>query len=757
MNMFNHSPEQLEARWLGTGTLDIGEYWRQVRRYQWRILALATLVALLMTLLVMSMTPVYRATASLLIEADKTTLVSIEEVYGLDSSRKEYFQTQYEILRSRHIAERVVDKLTLQHNVAFMQNQQSSATRMVKGFTESVKASLRSALPFLPQTTPVTLTPEQVEAAEIGRAIGRVQAGLQVSPVKNTQVVDITFESHSAELAALVANTVAEVYIENYLEAKFTMTSKATTWLNDSLAGLREKLSAAEARLAEFYEREQLVNIDGVVGLAGEEVQTLNEQLLSAQNNLKQAASIVEQITLLGDDRDALARLPVVQNHPSIQTIKRAQIEAESNVSELSETYGPKHYRMIAAQAELASIRDSMDSQLATLIGGLQGDYDTTYRNARKKVLDLQQELDAAKARYRRLTTLDNTHRALQREVDINQHLYDSFFTRLKETNELGGFETANARLLDEARPPQLAAKPRKPLIVGAAFVMTLMAGVVLAVMYESLNSGIRSVEDVERRLGLRMLGVLPKQAVKRNKSLPLRHFFDPQCYVFSEALRTIRTNILMDNTEQHQDAQVVGVASSVPKEGKTTLSMNLGFALGQLGKTLLIDGDLRRPQLADAFKVAGYQPGLANVITGTHDINECIVTDEYSGIDLLVAGSLPPNPQELLASQRFASLLASLRSRYDYILIDTAPTQAVSDAMVVAKHCDTLLYVVKADSTSDKVIQAGLSRFVQMGHRVDGVILNQVDLKHASRAGDYSGFYDPYGYQSHLPQSQRG
>lgn len=745
MNTFTRTTEQLEARLPDTPALDFAEYWRNIRQYQWRILAAALVFTAACAVFVMSLTPMYVASASLLIEADKTKLLSIEEVYGLDSNRKEYFQTQYEILRSRHIAERVVDKLDLSNHPSF----QPSEAGMVARGAEQIKQWLRNTVPFLPQVEHVEYTAEQVAAAKRGAAISRVRRSLTITPVKNTQVVTISFESASPQLSATVANTVADVYIENYLEAKFNMTSKATTWLNDSLQGLRGKLTSAEQALASFYEKEQLVNIDGVVGLAAEEVQILSEQLLEAQNTLKQYAASFEQFNILENDFKALSELQEVQNNPSIQSLQTSKIQAETRVSELSRTYGPKHPRMITAKAELTSITDSLSNQLRSVINGLQGNYTTDYRKAREKVLALRKELDAAKQQYRRLNTLDNTHRALQREVDITQQLYDSFFTRLKETNELGGFESANARLLDEAKVPSLAAKPKKKLMIIAAFVLSVMVGVMVVVLKSLLDSGIKSVEDVERRLGQRMLGIVPKQ--KGSKSgIPLRHFYDTQQHVFSEAIRTIRTHLLQQTsaTEPDGESRVVLVASSVPKEGKTTVAVNLSFALAQLGDTLIIDADLRRPQLAKAFGLPGYQPGVANLISQSHTLEECIIKDEYSGVDILPAGTLPANPQELLASHRFSLLVDAMRQRYKYIVMDTAPTQAVSDALVVAAMSDALLYVVKADGTADKTIMSGVSRFVQMGHKVDGVVLNQVDLRKAAFTGNYDGFYDQYGYR---------
>ncbi|MDT0595959.1 GumC family protein [Glaciecola petra] len=742
--MVDPNLENRETRLFDTDIIDFAQYFNTLKRYFWRIFGLAFFLTILSVLVVLTITPQYISKVSILIEAEQTNVLSIEEIYGLDSSRKEYFQTQYEVLRSRQIAERVVDRMNLQENEFFNRDTVLENRSALTKFSESAKASIKEALPFLPQKETKTFTEEQIEAGLKRYATSLLMQAVIVEPVKNTQVVNVIVQTPDPILSADIANNIADIYIESYLEAKLEMTEKATLWLNQSLEGLRTKLDEAEARLAAFYEEEQLVDIDGVVGLASDELQQLSDQLINAQVSLQRNQAIFAQVNKPGVTLNELSSVPEVLNHPSVQQVKREEVLAESKVSELQEVYGPKHPVMIAANAELNSIRSSLRRQISNLVSGITSEY----RTNEAKVRALRVDVDQAKARFRELSSLENKRKTFQRDVDTNQQLYDSFFTRLKETDQLGGFESANARILDSAKPPSTAAKPKKGLIVAASFVISFGFGAFLALLLNALNSGIRSVDDVERKLGQRMLGIIPWQPHKRKENLPLRHFFDVNHHLFSESVRTLRTSLQLLNIDK--PSQTILVTSSVPKEGKSTVSSNLAFAIGQLSKVLLIDADLRKPTIAKRFELPGFQPGLANAVAGTHTLEECIVSDEESNIDILSAGTIPPNPQELLASESFAELMAALRGIYDYIILDSAPTQAVSDAIVVSKHCDSLVYVVKSDSTSDKVIKNGLSRFVQIGHRIDGIVLNQVDLKKAKKSGEYAGFYDQYGYTSY-------
>ncbi|MCG7646035.1 polysaccharide biosynthesis tyrosine autokinase [Alteromonas sp. Cnat3-28] len=712
--------------------IDLGHYLGIIKRYSLRILLLAIAFTVLVAILVMKMTPLYTSSTTLLIEAEKANVVSIEEVYGIDTKSKDYMATQFEVLKSRQIAEKTVESLSLYDNADFMPEENET----------SFVSDLAEMFPFLPQKEKVELTEEQKVVKLKRKATHLLMSATDVSLLKGTQLVRISVTTEKPTLSALIANTIAEVYIENYLQAKLDMTAKATSFLTDSIDGLKTKLDVAERNLVRFYETNQVVNIDGVVGLASDELERLNIQLSEAEVELKLNSVIFNQIKDSKAIED-VARIPEVLNHPAVRDVRRDEGKALTRVSELSKVYGPKHPKMIAANAELTAIRDTLNTQITDLISSIT----TQYESSKQKVAQLQKEVETSKAAFRSLAELDNKRKALEREVDINQQLYDSFFTRLKETDELGGLESANARVLDTALPSYTPSKPNKKLFIAAAFVVSLSFGIALAIVMETLNSGIRSVDDVEKKLGQRMLGLIPWLAHKKKTDLPIRTFFDGKKHQFAEAVRTLRTSLSLLNIDKEN--QAILVTSSVPKEGKTTVAINLAFALGQLDKTILIDADLRRPSIGKQFNIPSYQPGVANLVLKSHSFEECLVRDEESNIDILSAGTIPSNPQELLADKGFEELITKLKSEYKYVVVDTAPTQAVSDSMIVANSCDSVIYVVRADSTSDKVINNGLSRFLQVGHRLDGVVLNQVNLRKSDVAQRYAGFYDQYGYTS--------
>lgn len=720
--------------------VDIKYYFKVIQRFKWKIVSLAIIITLLTSVIVFSITPKYKATATLLIQAEQANVVSIEEVYGLDSGRKEYFFTQFEILKSQQIALRVVEKLALTQHAEFDPDKQKKSFNLI----EKIKA----LFPFLPQKQE-ELTKQQLLNIKKRKVVNEFVSRLTISPIRKTQLVTISFESKSPELASTVVNTLAEEYIESHLEAKLLMTEKASTWLNERLSALKAKLDSSETLLQAYQNQEKLVDIDGVKGIEASELQELNRQLSSAKQLRKQSEHIYKLIQSKSNNIQSLISLPEVLNHQLIQTVNEASQKSKTKVYELLGTYGPKHPVMIAAQSELRSVNENLNNQVRLLVSGISNEYLTAKANEDTLI----EAVKAKGERFRALSSLDAKQKELKREVKTNEQLYNAFFTRLKETKEVGEFQSANARLIDIALPPLLPAKPRKVLIIALALIISLGLGIILAFLFELLNDGMRSIDDIENKLKQRMLGLLPLQKNYRKIGLPLKHFFSKDEHAFSESIRTIRTSLLLLNIEH--EAKVISITSSIPGEGKTTVSINLAFALGQLEKVLLIDADMRRPSVAKTFTLPSYQVGLSNITAGTHSFDECLVHDDDSGIDIITAGTLPPNPQELLASAAFAELIKQAKEKYDRIVIDTPPTQAVSDAIVVAQHSNSLIYVVKADSTREKVIQSGLARLLTAGVRVDGIVLNHVDLKQAAKYGEYTGYYDQYGYNAQIAEEQ--
>ncbi|MGB0937970.1 MAG: GumC family protein [Colwellia sp.] len=713
--------------------IDLRQYFKIVNKYKWRIFALACFITLFTAVVMMKMTPVYQSTSTLLIEAEQAKAVSFEDVIGVDASRKEYYLTQFEILKSNRIARKVIERLNLAEHEDFI------AKPSMMG---DLKQSVKDALPFIPKKELVTISEEEQAEQEMIGLVEAFSQRLSINPVRKTQLVKISFESTDPKLAALVANTVGEVYIENHLTSKMGVTKQATGWLNSRLSELKIRLSASENKLQDYREKEKLIDIEGVVGLVQNELEQTAEQLVKSRLERNKLESISRIIDEYGrNDVELLASIPEITSHNVIQNVKREVVNSERKVSELKQVYGPKHPVMIAANAELESVQNNLNKQIKFLVTGLE----KQLRTAKGNVEALDKELVRIRAAYQSITRKENEYRQLKREVETNRNIYDTFLARSKETEVTSDFDAAVARFTDRAFTPRLPVKPKKKLIVVLAFVASFGLGIVVAFVVEALNNTVKSSNDIENKLAQRMLGLLPMVAIKKNETLPVHHFFEDKTKKFSEAVRTFRTSVVLGQMDTNR--KVIAVTSSVPGEGKTTTSTNLAFSMAQMENVLLIDADMRKPSVCKRFEIPAYHAGLANYIAGTESLDDCIFKDERSGLTIMPCGQLPVNPLELLSSPRFTELLAELKGKFDRIIVDTAPIQAVSDSLVIARSVDEMIYVVKADSTKMNVVKAGIGRLIASNAKLSGVMLNQVDMSKSDSYSSYHGYYDSYGY----------
>jgi succinoglycan biosynthesis transport protein ExoP len=714
--------------------LDLVRYWRAISRNKWRIAALMVLVGLIATLYAYSLPPVYRSTATVIVEGSRTKAVTQEELYiSYTGSTRDYYLTQFEIIRSREFAERLVRVMGLTKHPEFDPN------KAPKPWYSKLLPSFWPSAPVAPASTPDTDAEDRV--------IASVMARTSLQPVRNTQLVKISFDSGDPDLAARVPNTLAVIYIVADLESRTEATQRSTQFLAKQSADLKAKLAESERALQQFREREKIVEAKGV-SLAGasRQLEDLSSSLMEARRKRAELEAAYEQVNAVrqGKSAEALDTLPVVLRHPLVQRAKDAETEAERRFSDASKRYGPDHPRMVAAQAELKTAQENLKRQVNTAAQGLAKDYEL----ARANESSIERALGRSKGDIQTYNRKEFELQALERDVTANRQLYDTFTLRSKEMRA-GDMQAPIARVVDEARPPKGPYGPNQRLIIGMWVLASLLAGVSLALLIERLNNKVKSSHEAESKLGVRAVGVLP--ITKAEKGVPLERMFrEGNQNAFSESIRTIRSSVLLSGLQSPN--KVVLLTSSVPDEGKTTLASNLAFAFAQVKKTLLIEADMRRPKLGRVLGDNGKRPGLSELVTGLADVGKCIFEVSGSDLHVMLAGQVPPNPLELISSPQFGEVMEKLRSKYEVIVVDSPPVQLVSDAVMLAQMATSVLFVVRADATPYPIARHALSRLHRVDAPVLGAVLNQIDLEKAdSYYGEYSGYgdryYRKYGY----------
>lgn len=714
-------------------SIDLIEYWRAISKRRWSILGITVVVTMLAILVVFAMRPTYRGTASLLIEQGKSKVVSIEEVYSQGLVQREYFQTQVEILKSDELARKVIQKLNLTQHPDFDPRQQEP------GVVAKVKEAVLG--PDEP------LTDESI-LKSVQRKFGD---SLQVELLRNSHIARISFTAYDKNLAARVPNAVAETFIDSDLEARVAMTQKATEWLQERMVELRSKLDGAEKNLQEFRDRERIVDTKGLA-MAGStrQLEELTRSLVESRAKraeLESALSVAKQVAA-GKLEASYETVPAVLRDPLVQRLKEVEGEAERRLNEAGQRYGPQHPTMMKAVADFEAAKQNTRRQVGVVVAGMAKEYE----QARANEMSIERALGQIKGDIQGYNRKEFQLGVLEREVQQNRNLYDMFVGRLKETSATSDVKSTIARVVDPATIPSIPHAPRKALIVGLAAVITLLAAAMLALLLDRINNTLNSTSSVEQRLGMPALGVLQliKGISTKKGFVSELAFFNDSQSAFAESVRTIRTSVLMSALDDPH--KVIVITSSVPEEGKTTVSYNLACALGQVKKVLLIDADMRRPKIAKLVGLDAKSPGLADLVAGQAQLSQCVFHQQKAGIHILPAGTIPPNPLELISSKRFEEVVAKLREAFDIVIFDSAPLQLVSDSLVLSQYASGVIYVVKADSTPYQVAQNGLKRLRRFGAPVLGVVLNQLDLERAEKYyGEYSGYKSYRGYKKHF------
>lgn len=704
-------------------------FWRRsISKHKWSALGLALAISLLTTLIVFVITPTYRSTATLMLESNKSKVVSIEEVYSAMSSNREYYQTQAEILKSEELARRIVTKMKLvDHPVMDPRKQKED------GF------SLKKLVPaaWLGDDETEKYSPEKLQTM----VVDRFKRELTIELVRNSQLIKISYESPDKEFAATAANWVAEGFIEADMDARLAMTQKAGAWLTERLSGLRKKLEESERALQQFRERERIVDAKGVAQSgASKQLEQLSEGLVTSRQKRAEAEAAYQQVQAAQKSKIDVESIPAIQKNTIYIQLKATESAAEGRLADAAKKYGPEHPKRQTAEAEVRAARDNTRRQIDTITTSITKEYEL----ARAQEGAVERALAQSKGDILGMNRKEYELGVHEREVASNKSLYEMFTSRMKETNVAGDLQSPIARVVDPAVVKAAPYSPKKMRIIGIAAVVGLILGLMLALLLEYLDNTVKNAEDVDIKLRQPLLGQLPRLKGKLESGDLQIAFIKDKDPGFSEEIRSIRTGVLLSSIDSPH--KVLLVTSSIPGEGKTSVATNIALALGQVRKVCLIDADMRRPTVAKVLGVDTTSKGLSNLVSGSDPTSECLHFNKELGIHVIPSGVVPPNPLELLSSVRFAEAMKWLEDSFDVVIIDSPPLQLVSDPLILSQFANSVIYVVKADSTPYQIALGGLARLAEAKAHVLGVVVNQIDREKADRYYGY-GKYSAYGY----------
>ena len=701
----------------------LGAYINIIRARKWFVMGLTLLITVLAAAVVNLMTPIYRASTTILIEENKSKVISFQELVGVPAGGREFFQTQAEFIKSREVGARVVEAMGLANNEHFDPRHRKPG---------KIAMWLSQFAPFAGMAEPAaarSYTDEETAAL----ALSRYKANLDVVPIRLSQLVEIRFESPDPFLAAKIANQTAESYVRADLDARFNMQQVASKWLNERLDSLRVELEKSEKTLQAYREEIGLIATPNTsMGGNIRQLDTSAERLILARIERSQAEQIYNQVARGAANR---YEVPSVFNNPAVATARTIEAAAEKRVADAAQALGAAHPEYRAAMTELQSARENTKRQSEGVISSIAKQYEV----ARSTEKALENAVAGSRSNIQDINRKEGQLNVLERNVATNQQIYQTFLAKVKETDATSDFRNPIARVLDSAVPPLEPVKPPKPQVILLAALLGALLSAMVAIALEQKSAVIRSTDEVLDKLGVPLIVATPKVLGKQLPGLARIQHDEPQS-LFAEAVRSALTGVrlsLMDVAKP-----VVGFTSTIPEEGKSTLALNYAIEQARTTRTLLIDADMRKPSIGKMLGIPGGKMGLSEMFRGA-PMESCIQHAGEFNLSMILSGDRVKNPHDMLMSPRFAEILIDLKTKFDLIVIDTPPLELVSDALPIGLQCTGMIYVVKADETLIPMARRGLDRLANANIRTLGVILNSHDFE---RAGRYYGEYSAYG-----------
>lgn len=723
------------------------DYLNVVLKRKWIILTCLLVVVMVTAYATFTKDPVYKGTAKLLIEKKSPNILNTKDLISSGANSNKYYQTQYEIIKSRSLANKVCKKLDLFQHEEFHPEPKKDPVSVAKRAVSSAIGSVVSGVKNFVFPRIRTDKGKEIKGVSLENSISEAKANvidqfqgrLSVSPVRETHMVKVSFEASSPKLAAKIANAVGQAYIDYNLETKMETVKQAVSWLKKRLKKERQKVQQAQNKFLEYRKKH---NITTDISPQTEQIRVkrlsdLKSQILQAKTKRQKLESKYKQAKQYFSRFESLNVLPDILTNKVIQSIKESELELSIKMSKLSEKYGSNHPKIKSIRSQLRNLRERKKNEAEKIVQSLKQEYQTALSEERS----LKQSLQDEKQEAMELNQMAIQYGVLKRKAESAKEMYDMLVKRFKEASLTEDIQTVNTRVVDRSEVPGNPVRPQKKRNMLLAVILGLALGTGVSFFAEYMDNTFKSPEDISKILGIPYLGMIPLMKQDKGTEPALISYTSPHS-IYSEAYRGIRTNLLFSAADV--SPQILHVTSSGPYEGKTVTAANLATTLAQAGETtLIIDCDMRKPMLHKHFQLER-DMGLSNALTGSKDLSEIQFRTYVEGLHCIASGPIPPNPSELLGSKRMQQILDSLSEQYDRIIIDSPPITAVTDASILASRAQGVILVVQAFESTQKMVQSGLDQIRNVGAKVLGGVLNGVDME---KEGAYHSYYSYYYY----------
>jgi succinoglycan biosynthesis transport protein ExoP len=690
-----------------------------------------------------TLVPTYTAKASVLIDPQQAQIVDLQAALANMTTEPATIPTQVKLLQSRTFLARVMDELKLFDDPEF-----NAALRTDTGptFKFSLTEPVRKVMALVPQEWLVSLglakEPVNVlesEAPRLAReaAIDTFTRGLEVA-ADGGYLISVSFTSESSGKAAQIANRIAEMYVDDQLRNKLFDSDRQTVWLDERLNALRQEVQLAEEAVEQFKTTNNLVGTQDGSLLNDDELSQINRELISARADLAERQAKLSLVRGLRGRGGALDAIGEVVSSPVIINLRAQETQILREEAELRTLYGERHPKMQQLANEKANIQGKIGGEIARITMVLEND--VAVSNAR--VSTIESQLDAMKTRSTGDRNAEVKLRELERQAETSRSLYEAFLARSKEAREQQEIAEADARLAALASPPLRPSSPGAKLFAAAGMLGSGVLAMLLALLLDRLDRGLRSAREVESSLGLPTLSLVPKLDKLKRGQRPYQYLVDKPLSAYTEAIRGIYMALRL-TAAGDRAPRVILVTSALPEEGKTTVAVSLAaFAARSHKRVLLIDLDVRHPSVSRELGWS-VSRGLVEYLTDEASLDEVVQHDLETGMHFLPVRAQATNPTDLLESQRLRALIDLCRERYDYVILDSAPLVSVTDSRLAALLADKTVFVIKWGDTVESAAQDAVQTLRDIGIDVAGAVLTQIDLKkhaqyHYADIGEY-------------------
>jgi polysaccharide biosynthesis transport protein len=728
------------------------DYWNVILKRQWLVLATVATIFVVTAIETFTMTPHYRAVTRLKVDPESSSVLPYKEIHDSGTGywdAETYLQTQWAILQSRALAERVVRSLGPEKQRAFRES-------TGQGFLRDKIYSLMSAASGAERRERDQARTGVHEHAVLSPSDGgknttlsmdRLLKGLQVEAVRNTRLVNVFYTCSDPQLAADVVNTVAEEFIELNFEDKYQATIRATDFLERQLQDLKVTVEKSEERLVEYARAHNILSLADQQDIVIQRLGDLNQEMTKVESEMMVRRAEYERVR-----QASVLNFPPSLITEKISQLELSEVELKRKLRSLGSRYGGRWPEFQQIQEELRQVNEELGREKEQALRHAQENYAVAIGRQQQLAATLERQKDLAD----QLSQDSIQYNILRREVETNKELYEGLLQRLKEAGVSAGLKSSNISVVDRGEVPLKVFSPHKAsnLFFGLAF--ALVVGISLAFFLDYLDNTLKTPEEVDKKLALPSLGVIPRferagsirvrtllgrqngEAPRVKSHLPSPHSFRNQYW---EAYRGLRTSILLSTSGK--PPKIVMFTSALAGEGKTATAVNTGIIFAQSGiRTLLIDLDMRRPSVGEYFE-ANNSRGMSYHLTGNCDLASEIRETEIENLFLLTAGQTPPNPAELLSSRLMDKALLLARNSFDHVIIDTAPVLSVTDALVLSPKVDGVVMVIRAGKTASDAVRRATEHLEQVGARILGVVINDADLRNGHYRYYYKYYYD--------------